>query len=39
VVPPERLHFDDGSSELDHSVIFDWRSIYGTEASFAEPAV
>jgi glycosyltransferase involved in cell wall biosynthesis len=39
VVPPERLHFDDGRSELDRSVIFDWRSIYGTEASFAEPAV
>lgn len=33
VISPEKLHFDDGRSELDHSVIFDWRSIYGTESS------
>ena len=32
VIPPESLHFDDGS-ELDSSFIFDWRSIYGNEDS------
>jgi Glycosyl transferase family 2 len=32
VIPPERLHFDDGS-ELDPSLIFDWRSVYGHESS------
>ena len=38
VIDPARLHFDDGRSELDHSVVFDWRSIYGTEASTPAPA-
>lgn len=36
-IPPERLHFDDGTSELDASVVFDWRSIYGNEASTRAP--
>jgi glycosyltransferase involved in cell wall biosynthesis len=31
-IPPEKLHFDDGG-ELDPSVIFNWRSIYGDENS------
>ena len=34
VISPEKLHVDDGG-ELDPSLIFDWRSIYGTEASNA----
>jgi len=33
VIPPERLHFDDGNSELDPEVIFDWRTVYGWEDS------
>jgi len=36
-IPPEMLHFDDGVSELDSSVVFDWRSIYGNAASTREP--
>ncbi len=35
VVPPERLHYDDGHSDLDHSLCFDWRSVYGTATSTA----
>ncbi|HMK96529.1 MAG TPA: glycosyltransferase family 2 protein [Acidimicrobiales bacterium] len=35
VVPAVRLHFDDGKSDLDPSVIFDWRTIYGREDSTA----
>ncbi len=35
-VRPDQLHFDDGS-ELDPSPIFDWRSIYGNEATKAPP--
>jgi glycosyltransferase involved in cell wall biosynthesis len=34
VIPPEKLHFDDGG-ELDPSPIFDWRSIYGREVAGA----
>ena len=37
VVPPEKLHYDDGVSELDPSPIFDWRTIYGRETT-AGPA-
>jgi hypothetical protein len=29
VVAAECLHLDDGKSELNHEVVFDWRSIYG----------
>jgi glycosyltransferase involved in cell wall biosynthesis len=32
VIPAEKLHFD-GGGELDPSVIFDWRSVYGYENS------
>ena len=28
-IPPGCLHFDDGKSELNPEVIFNWRSIYG----------
>jgi hypothetical protein len=37
VIPPEKLHFDDGKSELDASAIFDWRAIYGWEGATAPP--
>jgi len=33
VVRPENLHVDDGAHELDPSVTFDWRSIYGREGT------
>jgi hypothetical protein len=36
VISPEQLHFDDGA-ELDPSPIFDWRSVYGNEATRAQP--
>lgn len=36
-IPPEALHFDDGN-ELDSSPVFDWRTIYGHEATAAKPA-
>jgi glycosyltransferase involved in cell wall biosynthesis len=29
IISPDRLHYDDGRSELDPSPIFNWRSIYG----------
>ena len=32
VIRPDQLHFDDGA-ELDPSPIFDWRSVYGNEAT------
>lgn len=32
VIPAEKLHFDAGG-ELDPSVVFDWRSVYGHESS------
>jgi glycosyltransferase involved in cell wall biosynthesis len=32
-IRPQQLHFDDGRSELDHSVVFDWRTIYGNEST------
>jgi glycosyltransferase involved in cell wall biosynthesis len=28
-IPPERLHRDDGISDLDAEPVFDWREIYG----------
>jgi Glycosyl transferase family 2 len=34
VIPAEKLHVDDGG-ELDPSLIFDWRSVYGDENSRA----
>jgi hypothetical protein len=34
VVPPEKLHVDNGG-ELDLSITFDWRSVYGNESSRA----
>jgi glycosyltransferase involved in cell wall biosynthesis len=37
VVRPDQLHFDDGG-ELDPSAVFDWRSVYGNEATKAPPA-
>ncbi len=36
-IPPGKLHFDDGHSELNPEPIFDWRSIYGRGVP-AEPA-
>jgi glycosyltransferase involved in cell wall biosynthesis len=36
VIRPEQLHLDDGS-ELDPSPIFDWRSVYGNEATNPRP--
>lgn len=32
-ISPNQLHYDDGTSELNHQPIFNWRSIYG----FAPP--
>ena len=32
VIPPDALHVDDGG-ELDPSVIFDWRAVYGYAGS------
>ena len=29
IIPPDRLHCDDGVSELDPAVIYNWRDIYG----------
>ncbi len=29
IISPDRLHCDDGVSELDPSVIYNWREIYG----------
>ena len=29
LVDPSSLHVDDGSSELDHTVTYNWRNIYG----------
>jgi hypothetical protein len=37
IISPEKLHLDDGSSELDPSPIFDWRTIYGRDAPSPEP--
>ncbi len=37
-ISPERLHLDDGKTELDPSPIFDWRTIYGRDAPSPEPA-
>ena len=37
VIPPGVLHVDDGS-ELDLTEVFDWRSIYGDEASAPGPS-
>jgi hypothetical protein len=31
IISPEKLHLDDGKSELDPSPIFDWRTIYGRD--------
>ena len=28
-IAPDKLHFDDGVSELNLESCFDWRSIYG----------
>ncbi|HVO64007.1 MAG TPA: glycosyltransferase family 2 protein [Terriglobales bacterium] len=28
-IAPDRLHYDDGVSELNLEAVFDWRSIYG----------
>ena len=36
-VPPESLHVDDGKSELDPTITFDWRAIYGREDSASQP--
>jgi glycosyltransferase involved in cell wall biosynthesis len=33
-IPAEKLHFDDGG-ELDPTVVFNWRSVYGDENSRA----
>jgi hypothetical protein len=33
VIPPTHLHVDDGISELDPSITFDWSTVYGTAAS------
>ena len=38
IISPEKLHLDDGKSELDPSPIFDWRTIYGRDAPPAGPA-
>jgi glycosyltransferase involved in cell wall biosynthesis len=32
VIPPQKLHVDEGG-ELDPSLVFDWRSVYGNEHS------
>jgi hypothetical protein len=31
IISPEKLHLDDGKSELDPSPIFDWRTVYGSD--------
>jgi hypothetical protein len=28
-IAPEKLHYDDGVSDLNMDAIFDWRKIYG----------
>lgn len=33
-IPPNMLHFDDGKSELDATVIFNWRGVYGHEHGY-----
>jgi uncharacterized membrane protein YgcG len=33
VIAPEMLHVDDRGRELDPEPIFDWRSVYGSEAN------
>ena len=38
VIPPEKLHLDDGRAELDPTLIFDWRTIYGRETNVAAPS-
>lgn len=38
VIPSHRLHYDDGVADLDPTPVFDWRSIYGLEASLPEQA-
>ena len=37
LVPPGSLHTDDGKAELDPSPVFNWRNVYGSEASTAAP--
>jgi Glycosyl transferase family 2 len=36
IIPPESLHLDDGG-ELDPSLVFDWRAVYGRAYSRAYP--
>jgi glycosyltransferase involved in cell wall biosynthesis len=38
IIPPEKLHVDDGRAELDPTPIFDWRTIYGRETDVDEPS-
>lgn len=38
VIPAEKLHYDDGIGELDPSLVFDWRSVYGRDDDAAATA-
>jgi hypothetical protein len=38
-VPPEKLHRDDGRSELNQAVIFDWRAVYSNQPPLETPPV
>ncbi|MBX9951626.1 MAG: glycosyltransferase [Candidatus Obscuribacterales bacterium] len=37
IIEPDKLHFDDGVSELNHAPIFDWQYIYGTAPNQGPP--